>query len=312
MKAKPAKIKSFVKWVGGKSNLVKTLDKFMPRDVFKMKNLVYVEPFVGGGSMLFHMLKTYPNIKKAIINDINADLINCYNVIKNYPEILIQILKSIDMIYKTLDTEAERKKFFEQKKKMYNEKGLTDIENAAIFIFLNKTCFNGLYRVNKKGKFNVPFGRYKNPCICDEDLIRNDSKLLQNVSIICGDYKRCYDLAKPYMDNGDEVLFYFDPPYRPISKTSCFTGFDKSSFGDKEQTELCELCRTIDFNDGMFILSNSDGYSVDPKDTFLIDLYNKFNIEHIVAPRNINSKGDKRAKVSELVIYNYNLTKSID
>lgn len=304
--------KSFVKWVGGKGQLAKHLDKFLPRNISDMEDLVYVDAFVGGGSMLFYMLQKYPNIKHAIINDINSDLVCCYNAIKNFPEQLIQLLKSMEMVYKTCMTEDERRTFYDKKRKLYNSKLMSPIENAALFIFLNRTCYNGVYRVNRKGEFNVPFGRYADPTICDEDLIRRDSELLKDVEIHCGDYKNTLEYAAPYLEDGKNVLFYFDPPYRPISKTACFTGFDKTPFRDEHQEELCDLCKEIDMRGGKFLLSNSDGHSINPDDTFLLDLYHTFNIGTVMASRNINAKGDGRAKISELTVWNYGATKEID
>lgn len=302
--------KSFVKWVGGKGQLAKDLDSFLPRHIGDMNDIVYVEPFVGGGGMLFYMLRMYPNIKKVIINDINKDLITCYKAIQKNPETLIQILKSMEGVYNTCETEEERKEFYLQKRKLYNSRLMSPIETAGLFMFLNRTCYNGVYRVNKKGEFNVPFGRYENPLICDEELIRQDHELLKNVEIHVGDYRKCIEYAEN--SGSDNVLFYFDPPYRPVSKTARFTGFDKTPFGDSEQMELMDMCVEIDRRGWKFLLSNSDGYSINSVDTFLIDLYHRFNIGRIMASRNINVKGDGRQRVPELTVWNYNATKQID
>lgn len=197
--------KPFVKWVGGKGNLAKTIDAYLPVDITEGVEYTYAEPFAGGGGMVFYLLQKYPNIKRAIIGDINEKLISCYLVIKDYPEELIAVLKGIQAVYFMHEDTDYRKRYFEQRKKMFNGGDLNSIEEAATFIFLNKTCFNGLYRVNKSGKFNVPFGKYKNPVICDEEVIRKDSELLQRVDFVCGDYHKIIDKV----EENENVLFLF-------------------------------------------------------------------------------------------------------
>ena len=191
-----AKAKPFIKWVGGKSQLIEQLEALLPADFSERKNVTYIEPFVGGGAMLFYLLQKYPNITSAVINDINPDLTLCYQVVKNNPTELIQSLKAIQTEYYALQTEEERKLFFIQQRDRFNTKSLPPIENCTLFFFLNRTCFNGLYRVNKAGKFNVPFGKYTTPTICDAATIYADSKLLQKVEIMTGDFEHepqlCY------------------------------------------------------------------------------------------------------------------------
>lgn len=185
-----AKAKPFIKWVGGKGQLIDQLEALLPVDFSERKNVTYIEPFVGGGAMLFYMLQTYPNIKSAVINDINPDLTLCYKVVRDNPTELIESLSKIQAAYYALQTDAERKDFFIQQRDRFNTKSLDNIENTTLFFFLNRTCFNGLYHVNKSGKFNVLFGKYVTPTICDSATIYADSKLLQNVEILTGDFEQ--------------------------------------------------------------------------------------------------------------------------
>ena len=195
------KAKPFIKWVGGKSQLIEQLDALLPADFGNWENATYIEPFAGGGAMLFYMLQRYPNIHHAVINDVNQDLTTCYCTVRDYPEELINSLNIIEREYIALPNDEERRSFFMEVRGRYNEKNLDPIENSTLFIFLNRTCFNGLYRVNKRGLFNVPFGKYKNPTICDPLTIRKDSKLLQRVEISTGDFEKTFDYAQ------DKTLF---------------------------------------------------------------------------------------------------------
>lgn len=210
----------FVKWVGGKTQLLDDIRKSLPRDLLQRSDVTYVEPFVGGGAVLFWLLQEYPNITRAIINDINTELICTYRVIKYDVESLIIELHRHQAEYLSLD-EVGRKEYFLSQRERFNGRGISDVETAALFIFLNRTCFNGLYRVNSKGQFNVPHGRYAKPKICDENTLRADSAVLQNVEILCGDFAQTGKYA------GDNVLYYFDPPYRPLTDTSAFTSYAK-------------------------------------------------------------------------------------
>lgn len=293
-----AKAKPFIKWVGGKGQLIEQLDALLPSDFDKLEDVTYIEPFVGGGAMFFYMLQRYPHIKHAIINDINQNLTNCYWAVKDFPEQLIKSLSIIESEYLALQNDEERRSFFMKCRDSYNGKKNDFIENATLFIFLNKTCFNGLYRVNKKGLFNVPFGKYKNPKICDSETIRKDSELLQKVEILNGDFEKTFGYAK------GNTFFYFDPPYRPLSNTSSFTDYTKDSFNDDSQVRLKKFCDRIN-NDGYkFMLSNSDG-----KDSFFDTLYSNYEIDRVFASRCINSNGQKRGKLSEILVHNYKETK---
>ncbi|MBP3353770.1 MAG: DNA adenine methylase [Bacteroidales bacterium] len=289
--------KPFVKWVGGKTQLLDDIKKALPRNLSQINDVTYIEPFVGGGAVLFWILQEYPNITKAIINDINEELICTYRVIKSDVEKLILELTRIQAEYLALNDVA-RKDYFLSQRERYNEKNNSDIETAALFIFLNRTCFNGLYRVNSKGKFNVPHGRYTNPKICDEETLRADSVVLQRVEILCGDFAQ----TGKYADNN--VLYYFDPPYRPLTETSAFISYAKDGFDDAEQTRLRDFCEQIAAHKSLFVASNSDPQNVDNGDDFFDHLYKRFSIKRVFAARMINSKGNGRGAISEIMISN--------
>lgn len=298
-----AKAKPFIKWVGGKTQLIEQLDAQLPADFDKWEDATYIEPFVGGGAMLFYMLQRYPNIKRAIINDINTDLTICYQTVKDNPRELIKSLQDIENNYLSLQTEEARKEFFLKVRARYNEKNLDPIENTTKFFFLNRTCFNGLYRVNKKGQFNVPFGKYTNPKISDPDTIIKDSELLQRVEILNGDFECTFDFAF------DNTLFYFDPPYRPLSDTSSFNDYTKDSFNDDAQIRLKEFCDKVNDAGYCFMLSNSDCKGKNEEDNFFDILYNEYQIERVWASRNINANPNKRGKLTEILVHNYKNTK---
>lgn len=292
MKAKP-----FIKWVGGKGQLLAQLDELLPADFGKLDHLTYIEPFIGGGAMLFYMLQRYPNIEHAVINDINPDLINCYQIVRDCPEKLIKSLEQMGKTYYELRDEEQRKKHYLKVRDDYNVNSNTAIERAAQFIFLNRTCFNGLYRVNRKGKFNVPFGRYANPKIVDCNTILADSELLKRVEILNGDYATTLDYAK------GKSFFYFDPPYRPLSDTSSFNDYTKEAFNDEQQIRLKEFCDSITNKGYQLMLSNSDS------GIFFDDLYSDYSIDRVLASRAVNANPEKRGKLTEIVVHNYTNTK---
>ena len=287
----------FVKWVGGKTQLLDDIKKTLPRDLSRRNEMTYVEPFVGGGAVLFWILQEYPNITRAVINDINAELICTYRVIKYDVENLILKLSRLQNEYLPLN-EVDRKKYFLAQRERFNEENNSEVEIAALFIFLNRTCFNGLYRVNSKGKFNVPHGKYSNPRICDEETLRADSAVLQRVEILCGDFAQTGKYA------GDNVLYYFDPPYRPLTETSAFTSYAKDGFDDAEQMRLRDFCEQIATRKSLFVASNSDPLNVDNEDVFFDHLYKMFSIKRVSAARMINSKGNGRGAISEIMISN--------
>jgi len=290
--------KPFIKWAGGKSQLLAKIDNAIPEKI-KKSDFTYIEPFVGGGAVLFWILQKYPNIKSAIINDINADLTNTYSSIKENVEDVIAILKQWEKEYHSLsDKQEQKKKYYYLKRTLFNSRSSDLTTQAAIFIFLNRTCFNGLYRVNKKNEFNVPIGSYKKPMICDEDNLRAVNKILQKVTIFNGDF----EITLEYAEN--ETLFYFDPPYKPLSETSSFNSYAKDEFDDNEQLRLAKFCEKIDLLGYQWILSNSDVKGKDPEDNFFDNLYHRFNIKRVLARRNINSNPNKRGQLTELLIIN--------
>lgn len=294
------KAKPFLKWAGGKSQLLPAIDSYLPADFRHSSDVTYIEPFVGGGAMLFFMLQKYSsNIKKAVINDINSHLITTYKVIQKSPGILISVLKDIDSLYKSLVGYDRQKQFYLDIRSRFNIGKISETEEAAFMIFMNRTCFNGLYRENSKGCFNVPFGRYENPSICDEGLIMADSELLQKVEIINGDFSH----TESFIDNN--TIFYFDPPYRPLDATSSFNSYVKESFDDNEQIRLRDYFTKISDMGCYALLSNSDGRGRNPDNLFFDELYSDYIIERVLAKRCINSNPSKRGTLTELLIRNY-------
>ncbi len=294
-----AKAKPFIKWVGGKTQLIEQLEALLPADFSERENVTYIEPFVGGGAMLFYMLQKYPNIKSAVINDINPDLTLCYQVVRDNPSELIKSLDNIQSEYYALKTEEERKDYFLQQRRSFNTKNLNAIENCTLFFFLNRTCFNGLYRVNKSGEFNVPFGKYTMPTICDKATIYADSEILQKVEIMTGDFEETFNKI-----NGN-TFFYFDPPYRPLSNTSSFKDYAKEDFNDDSQIRLKKFCDKLNTVGVDFMLSNSDCLGKNGKDRFFDNLFVDYRIERVFASRNINSIASRRGKLTEIVVNNY-------
>lgn len=288
--------KPFVKWVGGKTQLIKNIELLLPVNFAEQREMTYIEPFVGGGAVLFWILQKYPNISRAVINDINPDLTCAYSTIKETPNELIEYLSCIEEFYYNLSSEQNRKDYFLAQRDKYNFTTLSTIERTGLFIFLNRTCFNGLYRVNKKGYFNVPFGKYSKPKICDKETILADSKLLQRVEILTGDFSKTLKHA------GENTFFYFDPPYKPISNTSSFTTYTKEDFDDRDQLRLGAFCQAISAQGHKFLLSNSDVKNIDPTNNFFDSLYEDFSITRIHASRMINSNASGRGKISEILV----------
>lgn len=297
-KSKSITLKPFVKWVGGKSQLVEQIEKLLPTGG-ENRLTKYAEPMVGGGALFFSVLSKY-NFEELYISDINNELINAYQTVKNDVDNLIAKLNEMQMLFLPMD-ENGRKYFYYTVRERFNSTALTEetaTEKAAQFIFLNKTCFNGLYRVNRKGQFNVPMGAYKNPTICDDENLRNIHEALKNVTIVCGDYS----LSKSFIDK--DTFVYIDPPYRPISETSGFTSYNSDVFDDNEQIRLSEFIDEINLSGAKIVLSNSDPKNVNEEDNFFDDLYKNYKINRVEASRAINSKGDKRGKINELLICN--------
>jgi len=294
-------LKPFVKWAGGKGQLINEIKNMYPKELGKEINK-YAEPFVGGGAVLFDILSNY-ELDSIYISDINAELINAYRIIRDNVEKLISMLSVMQDEYLSIDIES-RKSYYYEKRDRFNDIKISgdkaiNIEKAALFIFLNKTCFNGLYRVNQKGLFNVPMGSYKNPCICDTDNLRNISKALHNVTIVCGDFEE----SENFIDQNTFV--YFDPPYRPISDTSNFTAYTENVFDDSEQIRLARFVEKMTAKGAKIVISNSDPKNTSINDSFFDNLYSSFNISRVEATRMINCNGNSRGKINELLIANY-------
>jgi len=283
--------KPFLKWAGGKTQLIKDIERTLPTEITKDK-FTYIEPFVGSGAVLFWMLTNFPKLEKAVINDINEDLINTYKTIASNPKELISILEILQNEFHLLEGNEDNKKlYYYQKRELYNTRKEEQSGQAALFIFLNRTCFNGLYRVNSKNLYNVPMGGYKKPTICDKENILSVSKVLQKVEILCGDYEETLNYSNK------NSLFYFDPPYKPLSETSSFNSYAKDDFNDNEQVRLRDFCNKLDVLNHSWILSNSDVKGKNGNNNFFDDLYSDFNIQRVDARRSINANPEKRGEL---------------
>ena len=292
--------KPFLKWAGGKGQLLSQLSEYLPERISK-EPFTYIEPFVGGGAMLFYMLQHFSNIRKAVINDVNEDLILTYRIIKDDVETLIVNLERLEKEYLAITDQDKRSQLFYEVREKYNQHIGDCIERASQLLFLNKTCFNGLFRVNKKGYFNVPYGKYANPTICNAKQLRADSQLLQSaqVEICLGDYAQT-------LKHIDGLTFvYLDPPYRPLDATSSFTAYAKGDFNDDDQRALAAFCHQLSERGCLWMESNADCSAKNPEDTFFEDLYKEYRIERVYASRFINANPEKRGKLTELVINNY-------
>jgi len=300
------KVHPFLKWAGGKGQLIKQLAEYLPEELGRKSIRRYIEPFIGGGALFFFIAQTY-RPDELFINDVNPELILAYKTIQKDVKTLITILDEQEKKYHKF-SEEHRKEYFYQIRKKYNS-NINNInysiyssdwlERTAELIFLNRTCFNGLFRVNSKGEFNVPYGKYLNPKICDSENLLGVADLLQNTVISRMDYTFCDELV----DNDSFV--YFDPPYRPLSVTSSFTSYSSQEFNDNEQIRLAKFFSSLNNKGGKLMLSNSDPKNTNPTDTFFDDLYGAFNIHRIDAYRNINSKSDGRGQIKEILVLNY-------
>lgn len=292
-------IKPFLKWAGGKGQLLNKIRPLYPQGLGNQINK-YIEPFIGGGAVFFDIISSY-KLDKYIINDINKELINTYKAIQQDIHSLLEYLSKITSYYKKLSTE-ERNLFYYDIRNKYNSIVLNsciNVEKAALFIFLNKTCFNGLYRVNRNNQFNVPAGKYKDPAIYDKENLLNISQILQKVEILWGDFAT----TNNYIDNN--TFIYIDPPYRPLTKTSSFTNYSTYIFDDKEQIRLSSFINDIDKKGAYILSSNSDPKNTSENDLFFDELYSSKKIIRIEATRAINSNPLKRGKINELLISNY-------
>lgn len=290
--------KPFLKWAGGKTQLLQAISNKVP---FKAsQKFTYVEPFVGSGAVLFWVLQKFPKVEQVVINDINADLITAYRVIAAQVTELIEVLQQWQDEYHQIDPEPEAKAYYYyQKREQFNKRVLNEVEQTALLIFLNRTCFNGLYRVNASNWFNVPLGRYKKPTICDAQNLKAVHRALQKVEVLHSDFENTLQKVP------SKGFFYFDPPYKPLNATSSFNSYSKLSFGDAEQERLKNFCDQLHVLGHQWMLSNSDVKVGNPDNHFFDELYKGYFIERVPAKRNINSNGQKRGILTELLITNY-------
>ena len=299
-------VKPILKWAGGKGQLLEQIAKHLPQELIEDKIDCYIEPFIGGGAVFFWIAQNF-NIKEFYLSDINQELILLYKTIQKDVNSLIEELKKIEKKYLILNEEKRKIYFFNKRESYNNFKDRIDIKNldnswftrSAEIIFLNRTCFNGLFRVNKKGYFNVPFGNYKNPKICNTNNLILASKLLQRATIQYSDFSEIQSLATP------KTFVYFDPPYRPLTKTASFKSYSQFDFNDEDQIRLASFYQKLDHQGAKLMLSNSDPQNIDKNDNFFDELYSDFTINRIQANRMINSKASRRGAISELLITNY-------
>jgi DNA adenine methylase len=298
--------KPFLKWAGGKGQLLEQIKSFLPQELGEGKINRYIEPFLGGGAVFFYLAQTYP-FTEIILIDINPELVLAYQVIQRDVNILIECLGKMQDEYLPLEQKA-REKYYYQIREIFNQelKSLDFcvyssewIPRAAQIIFLNRTCFNGLFRVNSQGKFNVPMGKYKQPLICNSENLRLVSELLQGAKIYLGSYNQCQAWA-------DKSTFvYFDPPYRPLNITSSFTSYSQHNFNDEEQIKLAKFYDLLDQQEVKLMLSNSDPKNQNTNDNFFDNLYGKYRIHRLQASRAINSNAEKRGLIQEILVINY-------
>lgn len=291
----------FLKWVGGKRQLLKKFRDYYPNELLEGKTVDYCEPFLGGGAVYFDLINNF-SLGKVFLNDINTDLINVYQVVKEDIDELISQLKKLEDEYISLN-EDKRKEFYYSVRENFNQNSDTKTElvkRAIQFIFLNRTCYNGLYRLNSKGKFNVPAGRYKNPTITNEPNLRKLNALFLNVQFT---NKNFIFLRK--FTSEKKTFFYFDPPYRPLSSTANFTNYNQHVFTDENQHQLYEIFKYLDKQDHLVMLSNSDPKNSDPGDDFFDTLYKDYNIYRVPARRMVNSNPHKRGEINEIIVTNY-------
>lgn len=298
--------KPFLKWAGGKTQLLEEFTKRIPKELSEGKLPVFIEPFIGGGAVFFHFNSLF-EFDECHIFDINEELILAYTVVRNNVEDLIDNLRDIEKDFFSKDDSGRKEFYYNLRDEFNRQKSAINfhqfekawINRAAYLIFLNKTCFNGLYRVNNQGEFNVPFGKYKNPKILNTDLLRLDSETLQNTTIHLGDFTDSYRYVS------DDSFVYFDPPYRPLNETSSFTQYSKNGFNDSEQERLASFFEQCDRKHAKLMLSNSDPKNVDPNDDFFDILYEKYHITRVPAKRMINCDGTKRGEIREIIVTNY-------
>lgn len=306
MSATPYLTRPFLKWAGGKGQLLGAIDAALPPEIRTGEITTYVEPFIGGGAVFFHLAQRYP-LRQFFLFDMNPELVLTYRTVRDHVEAVIEALENVEREYLRGDEDARRRCFYAIRR-AYNE-GVPRtgydryqpewIERTAQMLFLNRTCFNGLFRVNSRGEFNVPFGRYRNPTICSSQNLRAASALLQHALIRMADFEACAEYVHP------SAFVYFDPPYRPLSKTASFNAYSRHEFDDREQERLARFFRRLHGVGARLMLSNSDPRNTDPDDRFFDDLYAGFHVRRVPATRLINSNPDRRGEICELLITNW-------
>ncbi len=300
------KAKPFLKWAGGKAQLIEQIARHLPTQINSGSIHRYVEPFIGGGALFFHIAQMY-DVEEYFISDVNEELILAYKSIQKDVNGLIALLRRMERKYHRLTPNRQKEYFYTVRYELNEKRPLINftkydeswIERTAQIIFLNRTCFNGLFRVNSKGEFNVPFGKYRKPLICSEGNLCAVAELLRRTQIHLGDFTECEQFVT------SDTFVYFDPPYRPISKTASFTSYSKFDFDDASQLRLASFFRLLDKKGAKLMLSNSDPKNEDPNDHFFENAYQNFHIERVRANRMINCNGDKRGAINELLIINY-------
>jgi DNA adenine methylase len=299
--------KPFLKWAGGKTQLIETINTFLPPAIKNGALTKYIEPFIGGGALFFHIAQNHSCFEEFYISDANIELIIAYETIKADVDALIEQLEKHEHKFHKMDAEEQKEYFYKIRKQFNSQRQkiisaeFSDkwIKRTAQLIFLNRTCFNGLFRVNSKGEFNVPIGSYKQPTICFKDNLLAINKILQKTTILHGDYSQ----VEPYVDS--KTFVYFDPPYRPLNKTSSFNTYYHDNFDDTQQFRLAKFFRKLDKKRTFLMLSNSDPQNINSQDSFFEDMYKGFPINKVQANRMINSNSQRRGKISELLITNY-------
>lgn len=292
----------FLKWAGGKRQLMKEIELRLPEDLESYDT--YIEPFIGGGAVLFHLLKKY-DFENVHISDLNPELILCYEMLKLDAK---SVIKNLDKLIEAYPKEIDdRKEVYYKIRADWNEdvgninslSKSKKIKRVSQMLFLNRTCFNGLFRVNRKGEFNVPIGNYKKPSFPKAENLLEVQKALENVTIHLSSFENC----ESWVDKS--TFIYFDPPYRPLSDTSHFVSYSKGEFDDGNQKQLAHTFRTLDKQNVKLLLSNSDPKNTVVDDEFFDELYSGFNIQRVSANRAINSNPDRRGIITELLISNY-------
>lgn len=305
--ATSSQVKPFLKWAGGKTQLLPQIGEHYPSELRQGRIHRHVEPFLGGGAVFLDVMQRF-DVQATYLSDVNPELVLAYRVVQRAPHELIEQLDRHARAYLPLD-EVGRKRYFYATRDAYNDqrKGIdfnvySDawVSRAAYMVFLNKTCYNGLYRVNSKGAFNVPFGRYANPSFYDEGNILRISRFLQSAELVHGSFTECERVVDAH------TFVYFDPPYRPLSRTAHFTSYSQHRFDDAEQTRLARFYAHLhDACDAKLMLSNSDPKNIDPDDEFFDELYARFHVHRVFANRMINANTERRGKITELLVTNY-------